>query len=224
VATFYIAIAGIFAFNTALLTFLSWAYYSPRFTERRISAKPGIKVPWPARLRTMAVISTLSLAIVLGGTYFGFAYLVSAEASSWWVIALQASGILVAYDFAYYFLHRTLHHKKLMRFVHGVHHRARNPSALESFYLHPIELCLGLGLLLVCSAAIGPVHPAAFLIAFFVYSNLNIIIHAGVELPGLLLKPTSFLTRKHHVHHQDDFNKNYSSLTPLPDLIFRTAG
>ncbi len=223
-ASFYIAIAGIFAFNTALLAFLAWAYQSPRFATYRISNRPGIKVPWPKRLRTMAVISTLSLAIVLGGTYGTYALIVHEGTTPLWRIGLEAVGILVIYDFAYYFLHRTLHHKKLMRYVHGVHHRARNPSALESFYLHPIELALGLGLLLVSTIVVGPVDRIAFLIAFFVYSNLNIIIHAGLDLPGLLLKPTSFLTRKHHVHHQDDFSKNYSSLTPLPDMLFGTAG
>ena len=224
VVRFYTHIAIVFAFNTALLAALSWAYYSPRFARHRISDKPGIKVPWPARLRTMATISTLSLLVVLGGTYVAFPWLVSTDHAPWWRIALEATSILVIYDFAYYFLHRTLHHKKLMRFVHGVHHRARNPSALESFYLHPIELVLGLGLLLASTLVIGPVDSLSFLIAFFAYSNLNIIIHAGLDLPGRLLAPTSFLTRKHHVHHQNDFNKNFSSLTPLPDLIFRTAG
>ena len=33
----------------------------------------------------------------------------------------------------------------------------------------------------------------------------------------------NFLTKKHQVHHLNDMSKNYSSLTPLPDLIFGTA-
>jgi sterol desaturase/sphingolipid hydroxylase (fatty acid hydroxylase superfamily) len=117
-----------------------------------------------------------------------------------------------------------MHHKKVMRWVHGVHHRARTPSALESFYLHPLELLAGLFLLLFSTYLLGPVHSHAFVAAFFVYSTLNIVIHSGLDFPHPLLAPVGFLVRKHQVHHLDDFGKNYSSLTPLPDLVFGTAG
>ena len=101
-----------------------------------------------------------------------------------------------------------------------MHHRARNPTALESFYLHPIELFAGIILMLAATVVVGPINHVAYLIVFFVYSILNIIVHSGLNLP--LMGPTNFLTRKHHVHHQDDFGKNFSSLTPLPDLFFGT--
>ena len=222
-SSFYIGIGAILAFNTFVLGILAYFFYSPRFAEQRISERPAIKAAWPQRLRIMAVISVLSLAAILGGTWLLFDQLVHAASTPWWRVGLEALGILVLYDFLYYWLHRSLHHKKLMRFVHGVHHRARNPSALESFYLHPIELLAGLGLLLLSTMIIGPVHSHSFLLVFFVYSTLNIVIHSGMDFPVWWMAPLNFLTRKHHVHHQDDFAKNYSSLTPLPDLLFGTA-
>ncbi len=219
---FYGVIAAILAFDALLLGGLAWAYHSPRFASRRLSDRPSIKVSKANRLGTMALISTLSLAAVVGPTWFLREHLVTAEATAWWMIALQAVGILFVYDFLYYGLHRTMHHKKLMRWVHGMHHRVRNPSALESFYLHPVELLAGLGLLYVSTLLIGPVHQVAFLIAFFVYSTLNITIHSGLDLKSL--GPLNFLTKKHQVHHLADMSKNYSSLTPLPDKLFGTAG
>ncbi|MEM9860775.1 MAG: sterol desaturase family protein [Myxococcota bacterium] len=220
----FTGVALVLVFNTALLAFLAWAHQSPRFAKYRISTAPGMKVPMKKRLGTMALISTCSLLWVVGGTYLGFDALVRTSSSGALRTAFEALAILVLYDFLYYGMHRTLHHKKLMRFVHGVHHRARNPSAFESFFLHPIELSLGLGLLFACTWVVGPVSPVAFLIAFFVYSNLNIIIHSGLDLPGALLAPTSLLTRKHHIHHQKDFSKNYASLSPIPDWVFGTLG
>jgi len=222
VVGFYLAIAAILAFDGLLLAVLAWAYHSPRFAARRLSDRPSIKVPLGKRLKTMGVISTLSLAAVALPLWLVPQVFVG-EAAPAWRVGLEALGILVIYDFVYYALHRGLHHKRAMRFVHGVHHRARNPSALESFYLHPAELLAGLGLLFFSTWVVGPVDPRAFLVAFFVYSTLNIVIHAGITLPRVLA-PLTFLIRKHHVHHQNDFSKNYSSLTPLPDLIFRTAG
>ena len=216
---FYLLIGATLAVNTVLLGVLAWAYHSPRFSHRRLSDRPAIKVKRAERLKTMAVISTLSLLFVFAPTYFLHDALFVDGATPWWKIAGQSVAVLVLYDFLYYFAHRTMHHKRLMRLVHGVHHRARNPSTLESFFQHPIELGVGLGLLFFCTWVVGPIHVMAFQIVFFVYSNLNILIHSGLRLS---IAPVDLITRKHHVHHQDDFAKNYASITPLPDLLFGT--
>lgn len=224
---FYVLVVATLASNTLLLAFLAWAYRSERFRSRRIELGAPMKVSNAARLKNMATSAVLSLAVVIGCTYFLFEALFTSTPTAWWVIALQAAGILVVYDWTYYALHRGMHHKKLMRWVHGVHHRARNPSALESFYLHPLELLAGLGLLVAStwvSSLWAPVHVYAFAAAFFVYSTLNIVIHSGLDFGHPLLWPIDALTRKHHVHHRNDFSKNYASLTPLPDMFFGTAG
>ena len=211
------------ALNGAVVAFLAWAFYSPRYARRRIHATMVMRVPWPRRIRVMVVTSTLSLLAV-----FGFAYLledrifyegpVSALRVVW-----ESVVSLLLYDFAYYGLHRVMHIKKVMRFVHGEHHRARNPSALDSFFQHPVELFSGIGLMYAAVFVAGPVHVYSFALIFFVYSMLNIIVHSGIEFGTALLRPFDFLARKHHVHHMDHFDKNFSSLTPLPDLLFRSA-
>jgi len=221
---FYLLLSVTLAFDALLLLFLVWAFHAPRFAKNRIEAGASMKVPFGARIRNVTVSSLLSLAAVLGSTYFFAGALFHDGATSLGAKAGQAIGILLVYDFAYYALHRTMHIKKVMRFVHGVHHKARNPSALESFYLHPAELLAGLTLLMTSTWLIGPVHVHAFLAAFFVYSTLNIVIHSGLEFRRTLLWPIDFLTKKHHVHHAKDFGKNFSSLTPLPDFLFGTTG
>jgi sterol desaturase/sphingolipid hydroxylase (fatty acid hydroxylase superfamily) len=221
---FYLIISVTLAFDAVLLGGLAWAFHSPRFAEQRISDDLSIKVSRGARLLNMLVSSTLSLITVIGVTYVFYEQMVHGHGASPWRIALEALAILVIYDFSYYLLHRAMHIKKVMRWVHGVHHRAKNPSALESFYLHPAELLAGLMLLMVSALLVGPVHIYAFAIAFFVHSTLNIVIHSGLSFGHTLLRPIDYLTEKHHVHHNKDFAKNYASLTPLPDLLFGTAG
>lgn len=211
-----------------LLGGLAWAYRAPRLAEHRIVPGPGMQVPWPNRMRSMSMTSVLSLSIVIGTLYFGYRFLISEAAQPAWVIALEALGILVLYDFVYYGLHRAMHHPRLLRAVHGVHHRARNPSALESLYQHPAELIAGLGLLFGATWAVGlasgagGVHPLAFGLAFFAYSTLNVLVHSGLQWKTPMLAPIDFLTKKHHIHHHDDPNKNFATLTPLPDLLFGT--
>jgi sterol desaturase/sphingolipid hydroxylase (fatty acid hydroxylase superfamily) len=224
VLAFYAVIFTTFAINAGLIVFLVWAFYSPRFSRYRIDAGGPIKLSLDERIRNVATSSAVSLVAVLGSTYLYFDRLFHQHPTSVATILLQALLILVLYDFAYYALHRGMHHKKIMRFVHGVHHRAKSPSALESFFLHPAELLAGLFLLMASTWLVGPVHVYAFGAAFFVYSTLNILIHSGLDFGHPLLAPIDFLSRKHHVHHFNDFSKNFSSLTPLPDLLFRSAG
>ena len=221
--TFYLVIAGILLFNGLLLALLSWAYHSPRFAAYRISTKQSMKVPAKKRLRVMVEIGALSVLLVAGFTYLLYPRLVYAGAAPPWRIALEAAGVLLLYDFAYHVLHRAMHTKRLMRLVHGVHHRARNPSAAESFFLHPLELLAGLSLMIGTTVLVGPIHVHAFYAVFFVYTTFNILVHSGLAFPSRLLWPINALARKHHIHHEVDFSKNLSSLTPLPDLIFRTA-
>ncbi len=223
----YLLITLTLAFDGLLVGVLTWAYRSPRFAEYRIRATGEMQIPWKYRLRTMGITAVVSLAAVLGTTYFVFDAVMHEAASAWWMVALQAAAILLVYDFIYYFAHRVMHLKRVLRLVHGVHHRSRNPSALESFYLHPVETLTGLALLFVATFLIslsGAVHIYAFAAAFLVYSTLNILVHSGLDTRIKLLYPIDFLARKHHVHHMDDPGKNFSSLTPLPDLLFGTSG
>ena len=216
VLDFYIPITAILLIDGALLGFLAWAYHSPRFAEHRISKMASMKVPRNERLVNIAVSSVLSLLMVYGMTYVIYPYTFHTDPTPLWRVLVEILGILLVYDFAYYFLHRFMHWKPAMRLVHAVHHRVRNPTAMESFYLHPAELFAGLALLMACTWVVGPVHGYAYAAVFFLHSTLNIVVHSGMISKRWWLKPIDHLTRKHHVHHMDDFEKNYASLTPLP--------
>jgi len=212
----------VFLIDAAILVFLMWAHRAPRLARFRIHRGPGMQVPWKSRSRTMLVTAVLSLLAIFAGAYFGFGFFFRQGGASIGRIALESLGVLVLYDFIYYFAHRAMHHPAVLRHVHGVHHRARNPSALESFYQHPIELFVGISLLFIATWTVGPIHVESFALVFLVYSTFNILVHSGLDSGTWLLRPIDFLTRKHHAHHHDDPAKNFSSLTPLPDFLFGT--
>jgi sterol desaturase/sphingolipid hydroxylase (fatty acid hydroxylase superfamily) len=220
-------VAAVMALDAALLAVLAWAYHAPRFADRRISPMPPLRVSPRERLLHIVGNSTLSLLFVGGllAAIVGFA--IQLGPVTWWRVPVDAIAIVLVYDFLYYGFHRTLHHRRLMPFVHSVHHRARNPSALESFYLHPVELFGGLALLHLSVALyallVSPVHAYTYAAVFLIHSTFNIIVHAGITTGHWLLAPFDLLAKKHSVHHKDDFNKNYASLTPVPDWVFRTS-
>ena len=220
-------VGATFAFAPVLIVLLGWMYRSPRFAAYRISGAPGMQVNMANRIRMSLITGTLTLAIILSTLYFGFDVLFVEGPTTWWRVILEAASIIVVYDFIYYFAHRAMHHPKLLRHVHGVHHRARNPSVTESFYQHPAELILGLILIFTAVLivnTIASVHVTSFCLLFFIYSVVNILVHSGLDSKSKLLYPIDWLTRKHHAHHQGDPMKNFSTMTPLPDLFFGTKG
>lgn len=164
----------------------------------------------------------LSLSLVFLLVYAIHDHAFYDQAPAWWRYPVEALGILVVYDFLYYLLHRfPFHGWGWLKRVHAVHHRAKYPRAMDSLFLHPFENFLGIGLLMGCTLLVGPVHVYSFAAAFFVHSQLNVIVHGGLELPGPL-KPLGAMARKHDRHHQSMRAGNYASLTPLPDLLFGT--
>jgi sterol desaturase/sphingolipid hydroxylase (fatty acid hydroxylase superfamily) len=225
---FYSIVVGILAFDGALLAFLAYAYHARRFESFRISMKESMKIPDADRIRNIAFISVLSLLAVFGMTFFIYPYAFTQAATSAWRMLFEILAILLVYDFAYYWLHRLMHHKKLMKYVHAVHHEVHNPTAMESFYLHPIELFAGLALLISCTwltgFILGPVSIYAFAVVFFIHSTLNITVHSGLISGRWWLFPVDHLTQKHYIHHAGNYDNNYASLTPFWDMLFGTRG
>jgi sterol desaturase/sphingolipid hydroxylase (fatty acid hydroxylase superfamily) len=224
VLRFYTLVLIIFGLDGALLAFLAYAYHAKRFESARISLKESMKVPDGERLRNIAWIAVLSTLAVFGMTRAIYPYAFHQRPESALRIAFEIVAVLLVYDFAYYWLHRLMHHKRFMKYVHAVHHEVHNPTAMESFYLHPIELFAGLALLLACTWAIGPVHIYAFAVVFFIHSTLNITVHSGVVSKRWWLFPIDHLTQKHYVHHAGNYDNNYASLTPFWDMMFGTRG
>ena len=222
--TFYTLIVCILMVDGALLSFLAFAYHSKRFEPYRISLKESMKVPGAKRFANIAFIAVLSLLAVFGMTAAIYRYTFYTHLVSPWRIAYEIVAILLVYDFAYYWLHRAMHTKKLMRWVHGKHHEAHNPTAMESFFLTPAELFAGLGLLLACTWLVGPVSIYSFAAVFFIHSTLNITVHSGLRSKQLLLWPVDHLTHKHYVHHAGNYHSNFASLTPFWDMLFGTRG
>lgn len=207
----------------ALMFGLTAWYRTDGAKERRIREEPDRKLVggrfWTRVMLNGAFSGLLSIGLPL---YFGSKLFYSTEVPVWKILG-QAVLVLAVYDFTYYFLHRfPFHEWEFLKKVHSVHHMARYPQAADSLYLHPLENFLGLALLMVCTWACGPIHLYAWGIVFFLYTQLNVLVHAGLELPGPF-KALSYMSRKHDKHHQTMRSGNYASITPIPDLLFGTA-
>ncbi len=214
----------VLALSGGLLIGLTLLFRMPVTANHRIREEPVRSLKGPEFWRIAVFNSVLSISMVYGLTYLLYAFLFYEEAASPWRMLLEGVGILITYDFAYYFVHRyPFHQWRLLRRVHAVHHTVRYPTAYDSLYMHPLENAIGLLLLMLCTFLVGPVSIYSFAGVFVVYSFLNILNHAGLDLPFFPFRTITALSRKHDRHHVSMRSGNYASITPLFDLLFGTA-
>jgi sterol desaturase/sphingolipid hydroxylase (fatty acid hydroxylase superfamily) len=214
----------VLALSGGLLIGLTLLFRMPVTADHRIREEP-VRTLKGAKFWRIAIFnSVLSISMVYGSVYLLYAFLFYEEAASPWRMLLEGVGILITYDLAYYFVHRYPFHRwRLLKGVHAVHHTVRYPTAYDSLYMHPVENAIGLILLMLCTFLVGPVSIFSFAGVFFIYSLLNILNHAGLDLPFFPFRTITYLARKHDRHHVSMRSGNYASITPLFDLLFGTA-
>jgi sterol desaturase/sphingolipid hydroxylase (fatty acid hydroxylase superfamily) len=207
-----------------LLLVTKLAYHWPALAWARIHPEPHRKLRGARLYPRVFANMVFSGALVFVLAYAAYPWLIVEGELQWGRMLWQAALVLVLYDFAYYLMHRFAFHEwAVLRHVHVVHHKVRHPHAVDALYLHPVETTLGIVLLIACCVLVGPVHPATFVLAFAVYSFLNILVHSGLDLPFFPFRTLGSLARKHDLHHTSMKGGNYASLTPIFDKLFKTA-
>jgi sterol desaturase/sphingolipid hydroxylase (fatty acid hydroxylase superfamily) len=219
----YWMLSIVLAMSGALLIGLTLVFRMPVTDEHRIREEPVRTLKGPKFWRIALFNSVLSISMIYGLTYLLYDFLFYEDAASPWRMLLEGAGILITYDFAYYLVHRyPFHQWRLLKRVHAVHHTVRFPTAYDSLYMHPVENAIGLLLLMICTFLVGPVSIYAFAGVFVIYSSLNILNHAGLNLPFFPFRTLTYLAKKHDTHHVSMRSGNYASITPLFDALFGT--
>lgn len=101
-------------------------------------------------------------------------------------LLLDCVVILMVYDFFYYLTHRFLFHDSdflggPLKWMHAIHHRQHNPCRMDSSYIHPLEVAIGLGLYVATIAALaaimGRFDVVTVVVTFFAFSQINLHNH-----------------------------------------------
>ncbi len=120
--------------------------------------------------------------------------------------------VVVMHDTYFYWTHRLMHHPRLFRRFHRVHHLSHNPSPFTALSFHPLESVIEFGIIPVL-ALLMPMHVGA-LVFFTVWSTFfNIFGHSGYEFApsGATTHPVlkRFSTATHHNLHHQQANHNF---------------
>jgi sterol desaturase/sphingolipid hydroxylase (fatty acid hydroxylase superfamily) len=150
----------------------------------------------------------------------------TSKAQSVWSMLLDVVVILMFYDFLYYFVHRFLFHGALLVRVHAIHHRQHNPCRMDSSYIHPLEVAIGLGLyvgsILILSRFMGRFQVATIILTWFAFTEINLHNHDLWNEERFPFKYLNYVSKMHHNHHVRFTGGNFATISLLYDWIFGT--
>jgi lathosterol oxidase len=143
----------------------------------------------------------------------------------WLWFWLSIAGAVFLHDAYFYWTHRLMHHPRLFRVFHRVHHLSHNPSPWASYAFSAPE-ALVQGLIFPLTVALIPMHPLAFGIFMVWQIVFNVIGHTGYEY-----NPARFMdswvrhflnTPTNHIVHHEKLRGNYGLYFNFWDRLMGT--
>jgi lathosterol oxidase len=142
----------------------------------------------------------------------------------WWIgVSLALS--LIIHDTYFYWMHRLLHHPRLYKHTHMLHHKSVTPSPWASYSFHFFE-AITEGLILVLLVMILPMHQltvVSFTVTGFI---INVYGHLGYEIAPKSFRNTFLFqvlnTSMHHNLHHSKFIGNYGLYFRVWDRLMKT--
>jgi len=217
-------------FLTASLAYLVfWVLFKKRLQHKIIQNKfptfKNMSREFKYSMSTVLVFSINGLFINLA-TQNGFTQIYTDFGAYGWGWFLASFAImLILHDAYFYWAHRLMHHPKIYRQVHLVHHKSTNPSPWAAYSFHPFEAIIESGIFWVFVLCI-PVHPLALFSFLFFMISKNVLGHLGIEIfPKWFVKTKLFnwlTTTTHHDMHHKNARSNYGLYFTWWDQWFKT--
>lgn len=142
---------------------------------------------------------------------------------AYWVLSVFL--MILLHDTYFYWTHRAMHHPKIFKHTHLLHHKSTNPSPWAAYAFHPLEGIVEAGVIYPIVFFI-PYHPTAILVFLLFMMTYNVYGHLGFEIfPKGFNK--NFVgkwlnTSVNHNQHHKYFKGNYGLYFLFWDRIMGT--
>jgi Delta7-sterol 5-desaturase len=142
----------------------------------------------------------------------------------WWLFASIFIALAI-HDTYFYWMHRAIHHRRLFKTCHLVHHQSVNPSPWAAYSFNLIEAVLEalIAPILLCML---PLHPLALLAFTSISFSFNVYGHLGYEIAPKWFRNSWLFevmnTSVYHNMHHAKFKGNYGLYFRFWDRIMHT--
>ncbi len=142
----------------------------------------------------------------------------------WW-IPLSIFCALVMHDTYFYWMHRAVHHPKVFKLIHLLHHKSTNPSPWAAYSFQASEAFLEAMIAPILLFTL-PFHPIALITYTFIAFSINVYGHLGYEIAPRWLRHTFLfellVTSTFHNMHHAKFRGNYGLYFRFWDRLMGT--
>ncbi|MEL6729954.1 MAG: sterol desaturase family protein [Bacteroidota bacterium] len=200
-----------------------------KFSRQKIQQKLSKPKDWIREfthsLQTMGVFSIIALIIIFSPLKdYTQIYRDIHAYTLWWIPASILLAIVIQ-DTYFYWMHRTIHHRRLFRTFHLVHHRSTNPTPLASHAFNISESILE-ALIIPIILMIVPMHLYSVL-GFVIFGLMfNVYGHLGYEIMPRWFRHSYLFhimnTSVHHNLHHEKFKGNYGYYFRIWDRLMGT--
>jgi sterol desaturase/sphingolipid hydroxylase (fatty acid hydroxylase superfamily) len=132
--------------------------------------------------------------------------------NSWFYLGLSYSLVLVLQDTYFYFVHRSLHHPFLFKWLHSGHHQSGDPTPWTSFAFDLPEAILQ-ALFLIGLVFIIPLHFVTLIAVLLTMTGWTVLNHLGFEIfPAAFARHWLgkwFIGATHHSIHHRQYKQHY---------------
>ena len=174
---------------------------------------------------TAFIYGVVGTATILLGKPLGWKVYHKIEKFGWgWFVASILIAIVI-HDTWFYWTHRLMHHRRLFRLFHRVHHESTNPSPWAAYSFAPLEAVMQAGIFPLLTFTV-PMHPLAFFLFMIWQIGFNVLGHTGYEYnPSWFMKTWlgKFMnTPTNHVQHHEKMRGNYGLYFNVWDRLMGT--
>ena len=195
-----------------------------KIQQKLATKKDFIREVWHSMQSTL-VFSIIAVALVFTPLHQYTRIYININDFPIWYIGVALVLSLIIHDTYFYWMHRLLHHKRLFKLTHLVHHKSTNPSPWTSYSFHILE-AITEGLVLVPIVMLLPMHPLTILLFTVTGFIINVYGHLGYEIMPKWFRFTWAFeilnTSVHHNLHHSKFKGNYGLYFRIWDRMMGT--
>jgi lathosterol oxidase len=185
---------------------------SHRFIQKRYPKASKLWYEFKYSMSTIIIFALIGTSIFTVKSLGYLQIYETIEEFGWFYFFMSLAIAIIFHDFYFYWTHRWMHHPKIYKYVHKVHHMSTNPSPWAAYSFHPFEAIVQALVFPILLVAL-PLHPTIIFV-FLIYTILrNVLGHLGYELFPRGFTKNKLLnwhtTTTHHSMHHQYFNSNY---------------
>jgi ring-1,2-phenylacetyl-CoA epoxidase subunit PaaE len=212
----------------SIVYFIFWVLFGKKLSNRKIQLSK--RASWPQiKEEILATLisfigNTVFMIVLLSFKDNGRTKFYIGETFGWYEAFTVILMILIS-DTWFYWCHRAMHHPKVYKYVHALHHKSLDVNPYTSTSFHMIE-AIALTVWVLPLVMYMPVSMTALGIVQVIGNFNNLKSHLGFELfPGFFSKTPPFnmlVTATNHSLHHTQYNGNYGLFFRFWDIVCDT--